>query len=61
MLLGIIIVTLETYTVLNSLEINFVAVISFNPHTVPSSITISTFFQHEGTSSMALDGKCLGF
>lgn len=53
--------TLKNYAVLNGLEINFMAIISFNPHTVPSSIIISIFFKHEGTSSMARDGKCLGF
>lgn len=29
------------YAVLNSLEINFMDIISFNPHTVPSVITTS--------------------
>lgn len=60
-ILGIVIVILKFYAVLNSLEVNFMVIISFNPDTVQSSTTIGTLLKYEGTSLMALGDKCLGF
>lgn len=56
----VIIVISKMYAVLNSLEINFMAIISFNPHTVPSvSHHLCPHFKDD-ISLMSLD-KCLGF
>lgn len=57
----VIIVISKIYAVLNSLGINFMAIISFNPHTVPSvSHHLCPHFKDEDISLMPLD-KCLGF